>query len=100
MVVTPSLLLDYFPPVSQLIAYWHLLQRIGQNEKDLKGRPHQPSHLGVSHFLSSRCGVVRLSFHYAQISVGEGRVSGSRTVIYFICLLITCFYSLITELSV
>lgn len=38
MVVIPSLLVDHLPPVSPSIVYWHLLQRIGQKEKEIKCR--------------------------------------------------------------
>lgn len=99
MVFIPSLLLDHFLPVSQLIAYWQLLQRVGQEEKDTKGGAHQPSHLRLSHFLNSKCDMVRLNFHYAKITTGEVRLSGNH-IAYFIWLLITSFYSLNTELSV
>lgn len=38
MVAISSLLLDHFPPVSASIVYWHLLQRTGQKEKEIKCR--------------------------------------------------------------
>lgn len=99
VVIIPSLLLDRFPSVSQLIAYWHLLQTIWQKEKDIKCRSHQLSHLRVGHFLDLRCGMVRLYFHYAKIITGDVRLSGNHLVVYFIWLVIISFYSFITELS-
>ena len=101
IVVLLSLLLDHLPLISQLIASWYIFQGIGQKEKDIRRRSHQPSHLRAGHLLNSRCGMVRLGFHYiSRIIFGEVRLSGYHLSVYFIWCLTTSFHSLMTELSV